>query len=115
MRSHLLTDMNIDELTQNDKNMDFRPINFDRDAIDGIMAEFGISDPIKVVELGVLLLHGYVKAKQDGMNMAYFSRPNAEGKSDFFMFDFLKLVETIKQKPKDDSATYSMKVTSNES
>jgi hypothetical protein len=58
--------MKIDELTQNDKNMDFKVLNIKKEVQDEVMEHWKFNNVGQAMEAGILILQTFATAAKQG-------------------------------------------------
>lgn len=101
--------MKIDELTQNDKNMDFKPLDIEKEVQDNVMKVYKFQNAGQMFESGVLLLQTLALAMEHGCNKGYFSKM-VDGKQVFYEFNFLGLIEYIKDPNRPVGSTHGVRM-----
>ena len=104
--------MKIDELTQNDKNMDFKVLNIKKEVQDEVMEHWKFNDVSQAMEAGILLLQTFATADKEGCKMAYFEK-EVEGKRAFYAFNYLGLIEYLKDPNRPEGSTHDVKIIPN--
>lgn len=100
--------MKVDELTAQDKDMDFKPLNIKKEVQDQVMEHWGFKDPGQMFEAGVLLLQTFTEAAKEGCKMAYFEK-EVDGKKAYLIFNYLGLIEYIKDPNRPPGSTHEVK------
>jgi hypothetical protein len=88
--------MNITELSDDEKSLEFSRLSLAPGMVDGVMDFYKFPDGAKMMEAGVFLLDVFAKAQKDGMEMAYFQKKGEDGKTMFYIFDFVGVVNSIR-------------------
>ncbi len=105
--------MNINELTQNDKNMDFKVLNIQKEVQDEVMSFWGFENPGQMFEAGVLLLQTFAAAAQQGCRKAYFEK-EVDGKPALYSFDYIGCIHYLKDPNRPVGSTHKIEVKPNE-
>ena len=93
----------------NEELKDFKKLSIDKKVQDDIMDTFKFEHPGNAMECGMLVLSSFVHAKNQGCDMMYFHRKNSDGNSEYYKFDYIRLIEYIKTRPNDE-CTHSVKL-----
>ncbi len=101
--------MKIDELTQNDKNMDFKILNIKKEVQDEIMEYWKFDNVGQAFEAGMLILQTFTSAAKQGCKVAYFEKEE-DGERGYFAFNYIGLVEYLKDPNRPEGSTHAVQV-----
>lgn len=102
--------MKADELTAQDKNLDFKPLNIKKEVQDEVMEFWKFENAGLMFETGVLLLQTFTQAAKNGCTSAYFEKIMEDGKRGLFAFDYLGLIEYLKDPNRPEGSTHDVQI-----
>lgn len=101
--------MKIDELTQNDKNMDFKVLNVKKEVMDEVMEYWKFDNVSHAMEAGILILQTFATAAKQGCKTAYFEKEE-NGKKGYYAFNYIGLVEYLKDPTRSEGSTHQVQM-----
>ncbi len=104
--------MKVEELTAQDKNMEFKPLNIRKEVQDEVVEFFQFKEMGHLFEAGILMLLTFAEAAKNGCKMAYFEK-EIDGKRAFYAFDFLSLIEYLKDPNRPEGSTHAVTIKEN--
>jgi hypothetical protein len=88
--------MNITELSEDEKALNFSRLTVSPDMVHGLMDFYKFPNEAKMMEAALFVLDVLAKAQKEGMQRAYFEKPSEDGKTLFYIFDFIGQIENIR-------------------